>query len=128
MSFALAAGAAPIAVFAAGFVWVLGRLTAPGCEVTERASIPSPDGRHRAVVFSRDCGATTGFSTQLALLGAADRLSIGSDAALVVDGRHELDVRWTADRSVAVAVPKGDRVYRRAASQSDVTILYRDAD
>lgn len=32
------------------------------------ASVPSPDGSVRAVVFQRDCGATTGFSTQVYIL------------------------------------------------------------
>jgi len=26
--------------------------------------LPSPDGKYKVVVFQRDCGATTGFSTQ----------------------------------------------------------------
>ena len=34
--------------------------------ITQRA--PSPDGRYDAVVFTRDCGATTDYSTQVALV------------------------------------------------------------
>jgi hypothetical protein len=30
--------------------------------------MPSPDGRRDAVMFQRDCGATTGFSTQISIL------------------------------------------------------------
>ncbi len=37
-------------------------------------SLTSPDGKAKAVVFERGCGATTGFSTQISLLGSGDEL------------------------------------------------------
>ncbi|MDP5205496.1 hypothetical protein ORI99_00335 [Alishewanella sp. SMS9] len=34
----------------------------------------SPNGEFKAVTFQRDCGATTGFSTQISILDADDKL------------------------------------------------------
>ena len=43
-----------------------------GNEIFQEAS--SPDNSYKAVVFQRDCGATTGFSTQVSILGTNDEL------------------------------------------------------
>jgi hypothetical protein len=50
------------------FVW-LGAL-AGGCGNDMLATIPSPSGGRKLVIFQRACGATTGFSTQASLLPA----------------------------------------------------------
>ena len=36
--------------------------------------LASPDGNHFAVLFERDCGAMDGFSTQVSVLGRAEKL------------------------------------------------------
>ena len=51
------------------------------------AEVPAPGGRHRAVVFQYDCGATTGFSTQVSLLRARESLS-GIGNVFAADGDH----------------------------------------
>ena len=38
------------------------------------ASVPSPDGRVKAVVFERDCGATTAVSTHVSILRSTDEV------------------------------------------------------
>ncbi len=50
--------------------------------------IPSPDGRHRIVVFQRDCGATTGFLTQASLLTQRDALDDRSGNLFIADSNH----------------------------------------
>lgn len=50
--------------------------------------ISSPDGLHRVVVFQRDCGATTGFSTQASLLPAGQSLDHGGANLFVADTNH----------------------------------------
>lgn len=48
----------------------------------------SPGGAHRAVVFERDCGATTGFSTQVSVLPAGGKLPNDGGNVFVADTDH----------------------------------------
>ncbi|MGQ3057626.1 MAG: DUF5412 family protein [Nevskia sp.] len=50
--------------------------------------IPSPDGQHRVVIFQRDCGATTGFSTQASLLSEQQALNDRSANLFIADTNH----------------------------------------
>jgi hypothetical protein len=66
-------------------------------------TIPSPDGRLNAVIFERDCGATTGFSTQLSVLSAADTLP--NDPGNLFCGGDYVDVFWSSNRRLVVKYP-----------------------
>ena len=70
------------------------------------ADVPAPDNRHRAVVFQRDCGATTGVSTQVSIIRGSRRLSNEAGNTFVADadpsrpptGQDEglfVEARWT---------------------------------
>ena len=48
-------------------ITILGGCSNP-CNNNLIARSDAPDGRHSAVMFQRDCGATTGFSTQISIL------------------------------------------------------------
>ena len=50
------------------------------------ARVPSPDGRLEAVVFQRDCGATTDFSTQVSVVRAGGSLPDAGGNLLVATG------------------------------------------
>ena len=54
-------------LFAVGW-FALSQLSDGLCGNDVLAEVPSPDRRFRLVAFNRDCGATTGFSTQVSLL------------------------------------------------------------
>mgnify|MGYP000387961345 CR=1 FL=1 len=51
----------------------------------------SPHEKYKAVVFQRDCGATTGFSTQISIVGSSDELKNESGNIYIIDG-HPKDV------------------------------------
>lgn len=63
----------------------------------------SPDGQYKVIVFERDCGATTGLSTQASILPKRKSLS-DSDAgnALICDddGRKNVRVEWESNRKL----------------------------
>lgn len=65
---------------------LLGNLTDGLCgnEVVQIAT--SPDGRIKAFVFERDCGATTGFSTQISVVGSGKELPNDSGNVFIADG------------------------------------------
>jgi hypothetical protein len=66
----------------------------------------SADRTLKAVVFQRDCGATTGFSTQVSVLPAGETL--GNDVAgnlYIANGRpadSRLLLQWTPQRSILI--------------------------
>jgi hypothetical protein len=86
-----------------------------GCNLCRNeivAEIPSPKGDKRAVVFQRDCGATTGFSTQVSILSRGIRLRDEGGNAFVADDDHgavphmgnvmAIDVRWTSNDDLMI--------------------------
>jgi hypothetical protein len=62
-----------------------------GCDLCgneEAFRVPSPDGKIEAVVFERDCGATTDFSTQISILPKGASVQSGAGNALTADTNH----------------------------------------
>jgi hypothetical protein len=60
--------------------------------------VPSPDGKHVATLFERDCGATTDFSMIVVLRRTAQNFNPEKNRIFIVSGKTEIDVRW-ADKS-----------------------------
>src|ERR1041385_6220803 len=62
---------------------------AGSCANQALRSVPSPDGALRAVVFERECGATTDFSTRVTVLArAGQKLPERPDAVFDADRTH----------------------------------------
>jgi hypothetical protein len=73
----------------------------------------SPDNEYKAVVFQRDCGATTGFTTQISILKPSKDLPNQLGNVLVMDGHPDwtnVQVRWDTNRSVSVSYSESYRV------------------
>jgi len=96
----------------------------------------SPDGRFDAVLFQRDCGATTGFSTQISVLRRGDRPS-GTGNAFIADTDHGrarggpwggpwAGMRWLGPDRLLVRYARHARIFRQ--SQPKVWIVYQEAD
>jgi hypothetical protein len=89
----------------------------------------SPSGKTAAVVFGTDCGATTGFNTQLSVLPsdvAFDRDKY--PPVLVLKDKKELGLRWISDVALAVAIPEGAYEYKRLGTSGDVTVTYQNGN
>src|SRR5262249_10486833 len=67
-----------------GLRWFVGGM----CANQLLAEIPSPDGALKALVFERDCGATTGFSTQISIVGGNGSLPSRAANLFVADTDH----------------------------------------
>src|SRR5713226_3366552 len=77
--------------------------------------IPSPDGKLKAVVFERDCGATTGFSTQVSILPAGDKLLNDRGNLFVADDHGtapSVGLAWTAKRQLLLRYDHRARVFK----------------
>ncbi len=106
------------------------------CGNTVVAEALSPDQRHRAVVFQRDCGATTGLlSTQVSVIGARDALPDEGGNAFVADGHPgvrpdapvggpAVHVRWASAASLRISHRAGMRVFKQQPQVSGIKVAY----
>jgi len=82
----------------------------------------SPDKSMRAVIFERDCGATTDFSTQISILGANERLPHAGGNVFVEDSDHGAsqywaEVRWNSPERLIVRYPASARIFSQRSSR-----------
>lgn len=85
-----------------------------GNEIFQEA--PFPDNSCKAVVFQPDCGATTGFSTQVSILGTNAKLSNEAGNILIMDGHPdwtEVQVSWEADDLLIISHNNGYEIFSR---------------
>jgi hypothetical protein len=74
-------------------------------------------------VFTRDCGATTGFSTQLSVVSSG-QLPEGSGNALVLDGSVPLKLSWPSSNSLSVSGLGQAKVFHETAQVNGVGVSY----
>jgi hypothetical protein len=123
-----------ITVAMALYIFLLIGALMGGCGNDLLATIPSPRGSRKLVIFQRDCGATTGFSTQASLLPAHERLR-GSGNVFIADTDHgkapsgpvggpQLDARWIAEDTLELRYHPQARVFLADSAQPDVLIRF----
>lgn len=69
------------------------------------SEVLSPDGEYKAVVFQRDCGATTGFSTQVSIIHSGDNLKNEGGNVYIIAGHPRdtlLVARWLSDTELRI--------------------------
>ncbi len=79
---------AGVAVLAFGAIYSVFASLPDLCSNEKLSEALSPSGRWKAVVFARDCGATTDFSTHVAVLKREENLSSSSESAFSADTNH----------------------------------------
>lgn len=96
-----------VAVMALGFaVLKLGdSLTSGLCDNKVISESVSPDGYLKAVVFSRDCGATTGYSTQVSIIKNIDSLpnEVGNVFVNSEKEHGRVSVTWSQDGRLLIS-------------------------
>jgi hypothetical protein len=95
------------------------------CETTVWRELQAPSANKVAIVFSKDCGATTPLNTQVATV-PVDSIQLRDDMEpfVVVHGRHDLEVIWLDDRTIRVMLPLGETIYRQDKVMNEVSIRY----
>lgn len=104
-----------------------------GNQVAQEVS--SPTRNYRAIVFERDCGATTGFSTQVSILPANKKLKNEPGNIFAAEGdRHGvpldshgamgLKVEWKGDHELRIGSPGAAQVFRKIPEYQGVRITY----
>ena len=91
-------------------------------EVHEVSVSPAQD--FKAVLFSRSCGATTGFNTQVSVVPSSASALDESGNVLVMDGQSQVRMSWRAERELAITGLNSDEVFKRATEVNGVAIFY----
>jgi len=82
-----------------------GAIALGGCDLCgneDRVSLPSPDGTRVAHSYLRNCGATTDYVTlvDLGRRGDTDGVTV-----YLLEGVHELELRWASPRELHIQCP-----------------------
>jgi hypothetical protein len=115
----------------AGFYFLLGA----SCGNKVLAEVSSPNGAVKAVVFQRDCGATTGFSTQVSVVAAGSALGNSAGNVFVADSDHgsapsgpgggpEVKVQWRATDQLVVSHHPAARVFKAEPQARSIKVHY----
>jgi hypothetical protein len=104
------------------------------CKNSTVSTAVAPAGDSKAVLFQRDCGATTGFSSQVSVTGAQEATS-GVGNAFVADTDHGVanaaswggpwvELRWVSPQKLLIRYDAKARVFTQNATVSGVTVTY----
>jgi hypothetical protein len=96
----------------------------------------SPDGKNKVIVFVRDCGATTGFWTNVSITNKGHKLREDetSNAVTVDDhetgpdsnrlGGGEVLAKWISNDTVVFRINEAAKLLKKEAEVRGVTIIY----
>ena len=123
------------AVFVVGFGFFLYRTFANMCGNETLAEFVSPDQAKKIIVFQRNCGATTGFSTQAFLVAINEKLRNQGGNVFAADTNHdaapsairggpELRVRWEGRNRLLLQHHLKARVFKAERHVDEIEIRY----
>jgi hypothetical protein len=84
----------------------------------------SPDGALRAVLFERDCGATTGTSTQVSILAKDEILLNESGNTFIIRHEPAVGLTWIRARELEISYKPAETVFQKKTSVNSVSISY----
>lgn len=94
----------------------------------------SPGKKYKAVVFQRDCGATTGFSTQLSIIDVDKELENTPGNIFIIDGEPQFvapKIFWNSDNELVVNRAVNGTEYKAETEIGvfdKIRIIYTDRD
>jgi hypothetical protein len=105
------------------------------CANEQISSVDAPDHRARVVVFERDCGATTDFSTQVVILRRGEELGDRSGDVFVVDSDHGraaagpgggpwVEATWTSPDSIVIRFDDQARIFHQSTIVGGIAVRY----
>ncbi len=86
-------------------------------------SVISPNGNKKAVSFVYDCGATTGFSTQVSILDV-DELITSAGNIMTTDGNNNLKLEWVSDKELLISNTKRLKIFKKKSSFRNINVSY----
>lgn len=99
------------------------------------SSAEASDHRARVVVFERDCGATTDFSTQVIILRPGEELGDRKGDVFAVDSDHGraaagpgggpwVEATWVSPESILIRFDDQARIFRQATVVGGISVRY----
>ncbi|MFN7489809.1 MAG: hypothetical protein ACK5QK_08770 [Chryseotalea sp.] len=130
-----------ILILGTGFILTISLVFGDSC-VNQIVDIKiSPDNNYQAVTFIRDCGATTGFSTQLSIIKVTDTFDktdetgntlIMSDkiggGLMDENGGAKIRTSWTKDNKIEILYDNRTGSVKRETEYKDIKIEYRQIE
>lgn len=125
--------AALLVLIIAGILWFAANSLLAGlCNSTEIARLTAPDGRHDAVLFEHNCGATTDFATHVSVLPAGALLGAraGNAFAAVAGeagprapwGGPPVEMTWEAGDTLTIGYDASAEVFHTAEVVDGVAV------
>ena len=75
-------------------------------------------------MFNRNCGATTGFNTQVSIIAATGSLPDDSGNTLILDGTVPLQVHWQSNSALHLSGLGSAEIFKQASSASGAAVSY----
>src|SRR5689334_19293005 len=100
-----------------------------GCDPCDNEiswTVVSPSGKLKAVVFNRNCGATTGFNTQVSIIPAAEPLPGDGGNTLILDGTVPLRLEWRSDSALRLQGLGTATMFHQSHSVAGVAVEYEN--
>jgi hypothetical protein len=94
------------------------------CHNTIQKEVDSPDSTQKIVIFTRNCGATTAYSTQISILDKAEELPNSFGNAFASEFSDPVHATWIDSKHVEVAYGSGGRIAFKNTDVSGVAIKY----
>lgn len=100
----------------------------PSCQNELQGRSVSPNGKMAAVVYSRNCGATTGDNYQVSIVPAGEKPA-GKGNALIVDSTPPYSPRfqpmWRGDDALIIPIPAGARLFSKSSLVHGVQVTFQ---
>ncbi len=91
--------------------------------------ISSPENNYRAIVFSREAGATTGFNTQVSIIDSNKQLPDNPGNIFISDRMDDINMYWTNEKELHIILPDNKtRIYKMEESFEGIVIVYQYFD
>lgn len=97
----------------------------------------SPNKKLKTMTFSVDCGATTGFSTQISIVNSDYELEKSDKGNIfIADSDHgkansngeiiQLKAKWIDNETLQIEYAKNARIFKNKTSKKGVRIIYKE--
>ena len=97
----------------------------PGCTNDILSQSISPDGKTKLILFSRNCGATTGPNTHAMILPRDGNLTQAATGNTFIIDQGSATASWKDPDHVVITLGHGTRVFKQEPSVQDITISYK---
>ena len=108
---------------------------APACGINLVRRVPSADGQWEAILFERDCGATTDFGTHLSVLRAGAKLPNKPGNVFIADSDHgraplvegnviDVSIQWAGPDSLVVRYDPRARIFSQESKVQGISVHY----